>query len=65
MVTAKQEVNLRTLPSVTNEQSLVVCTLHNGDMVHRTGYNQEYGWSRIEMDGQILYCISSYVFVVQ
>ena len=64
-VTAKQEVNLRMLPSVTIEQAQVVYTLHNGETVHRTGYNQEYGWSRVEWNGQVLYCITSYIAVVQ
>lgn len=64
-ITAKQEVNLRTLPSVTNEQAQVAYTLHNGETAHRTGYNQEYGWSRVEYNGQVLYCITSYISVVQ
>lgn len=64
-ITAKEAVNLRTLPSVTNEQSQVAYTLQNGETVHRTGYNDEYGWSRVEWNGQVLYCITSYTNVVQ
>lgn len=60
-VTAKIEVNLRTLPSVTNEDSQVVATLYNGEYITRTGINQEYGWSRVEYNGQTLYCVSSYL----
>lgn len=60
-VTAKIEVNLRTLPSVTNPDATVVATLHNGEYVTRTGINEEYGWSRVEYNGQTLYCISSYL----
>ncbi|MDD6811137.1 MAG: GH25 family lysozyme [Lachnospiraceae bacterium] len=60
-VTAKIEVNLRTLPSVTNSDATVVAVLHNGEYVTRTGINEEYGWSRVEYNGQTLYCISSYL----
>lgn len=64
-VTAKIEVNLRTLPSVTNPDSAVVAVLHNGEVVSRTGINEDYGWSRVEYNGQVLYCISSYLTVTQ
>ena len=60
-VTAKIEVNLRTMPSVTHPDSAVVAVLHNGEVVTRTGINDEYGWSRVEYNGQTLYCISSYL----
>lgn len=60
-VTAKIEVNLRALPSVTNPDATVVAVLHNGEFVIRTGINEEYGWSRVDYNGQTLYCISSYL----
>lgn len=60
-VTAKIEVNLRTLPSVTNPDATVAAVLHNGEYVTRTGINEDYGWSRVEYNGQTLYCISSYL----
>lgn len=60
-VTAKIEVNLRALPSVTNPDATVVAVLHNGELVTRTGINEEYGWSRVDYNGQTLYCISSYL----
>lgn len=60
-VTAKIEVNLRALPSVTNPDAVVVAVLHNGEYATRTGINEEYGWSRVEYNGQTLYCISSYL----
>lgn len=60
-VTAKIEVNLRSLPSVTNPDATVVAVLHNGEYVTRTGINEEYGWSRVDYNGQTLYCISSYL----
>ena len=60
-VTAKMEVNLRALPSVTNPDATVVAVLHNGEYVTRTGINEDYGWSRVDYNGQTLYCISSYL----
>ncbi len=62
-VTAKIEVNLRLLPSVTNPDATVAAVLHNGEYATRTGVNEEYGWSRVEYNGQTLYCISSYLYV--
>lgn len=60
-VTAKEAVNLRTLPSVTEEGSEVVHQLKNGEVVNRTGINNDVGWSRVEYNGQTLYCVSSYL----
>lgn len=65
LVTAKIEVNLRTLPSVTNPDATVVATLRNGEVVNRTGINEEHGWSRVDYNGQTLYCISSYLTAAQ
>ncbi len=64
-VTPKEEVNLRSLPSVTNPDSVVVVKLPYGATVTRTGINTDYGWSRVDYNGQTLYCISSLVFVVE
>lgn len=64
-VTAKEAVNLRTLPSVTNEESQVVVQIKNGDVVTRTGINTELGWSRVVYNGQTLYCVSSYLMPVE
>lgn len=63
-VTPKIEVNLRKLPSVTNPNATVVATVKNGEVFTRTGVNEELGWSRVEYNGQTLYCISSYVETV-
>lgn len=62
-VTAKDVVNLRTLPSVTDPNSQVVAQLENGQIALRTGINTDVGWSRIEYNGQVLYCISSYLML--
>lgn len=64
-VTAKIEVNLRSLPSVTNPDAAVVAVLRNGETVIRTGINTDHGWSRVEYNGQSLYCVTSYLTVVQ
>ncbi len=60
-VTAKIEVNLRALPSVTNSDAVVVAVLHNGEYAARTGINEDYGWSRLSYNGQTVYAISSYL----
>ncbi len=64
-VTAKDIVNLRTLPSISNENSQVVAQLTNGEIITRTGINTDLGWSRVEYNGQVLYCISSYLTVIE
>ena len=64
-VTAKNEVNLRSLPSVEDEDCVVVALLKNGEIVTRTGINRDVGWSRVEYQGQTLYCISSYLTEVE
>ena len=64
-VTPKIEVNLRSLPSATNSESTVIATVKAGEVFERTGINQEYGWSRVEYQGQTLYCISSYIEIIR
>lgn len=64
-VTPKIEVNLRVLPSVTREDATVVATVRAGEVFTRTGINTDYGWSRVEYNGQTLYCVSSYLNVVE
>ena len=60
-VTAKVEVNLRSLPSVEDPDCVVVASIKNGEVVTRTGINRDVGWSRVEYNGQTLYCVSSYL----
>ena len=64
-VTPKIEINLRKLPSVTNPDAVVVATAVAGEVFVRTGVNTDYGWSRVEYNGQTLYCVSSYLNVVE
>lgn len=62
-VTAKEVTNLRNRPSV-ESPSEVIAELKNGEVIVRTCVSNE-GWSRVEYNGQTLYCISSYLEVVQ
>lgn len=64
-VTPKEEINLRNKPSVTDADSQVVATVYAGTVINRTGYNTEYGWSRVEYEGQTLYCVTSYLNKVE
>lgn len=64
-ITPKERVNLRSKPSVTDADSVVVATLEAGQIAVRTGINTDVGWSRIEYNGQVLYCVSSYIYVVE
>lgn len=62
-VTAKEVTNLRNRPSV-EAPSQVIAELKHGDVAVRTGISNE-GWSRVEYNGQTLYCVSSYLEAVQ
>lgn len=64
-VTAKDVVNLRSIPSTTDENSVVVAQLKNGEVITRTGINTDVGWSRVDYNGQELYCVSSYLETVE
>lgn len=63
-VTAKELVNLRTLPSTEHPDVKVVAQLKNGEVIVRTGINHDLGWSRVEYNGQTLYCVSRYLMKV-
>ena len=60
-VTPKIEVNLRNKPSADNSVAEVIVTLKAGEVFHRIGINTDVGWSKVEYNGQILYCVSSMV----
>ena len=62
-VTAKEVTNLRNRPSI-EAPSEVIVKLTNGEVIVRTGVS-DMGWSRVEYNGQTLYCISSYLQVVE
>lgn len=58
-VTAKIEVNLRSLPSQ-EEDSEELFLLKNGDVALRTGISTN-GWSRLEYQGQRVYAVTSMI----
>ena len=64
-VTAKEEANLRTKPSITDADSTVAASLKSGETATRVGINNDVGWSKVEYNGQTLYCVSSYLKVVE
>ena len=59
-VTAKDVVNLRSIPSVTDPESKVIAKLKKGDTAKRTGVSSN-GWSRLEYKGETCYAVSSYL----
>lgn len=63
-VTAKKAVNLRSLPSVEDPRCEIIAQLDNGVVIRRTGINHDLGWSRVDYNGRPLYCITSYLKVV-
>ena len=64
-VTAKKVVNLRSKPSVEDEASEIVGQLKHGEVLQRTGINKDVGWSQLVYNGQIVYCISSYLEILK
>ncbi len=56
-VMPKDAVNLRTMPTTTDDRNIVV-KIQNGQALSRTGINADTGWSRIDYNGQILYAVS-------
>ncbi len=64
-ITAKELVNLRNIPSAKDPRSKVVAELKKGEVIHRTGVNEDVGWSRVVYNGQILYCVTQYTKVVE
>ena len=39
----------------------IAATITSADTVKRTGINRDVGWSRVEYEGQTLYCITRYL----
>ncbi|MCD7806058.1 MAG: hypothetical protein LUH19_01810 [Lachnospiraceae bacterium] len=64
-VSPKMSTNLRTEPSTSQGSATVYYELQYGESVHRTGYDADAGWSRVEYDGQVLYAVTSYLYVVE
>ena len=59
MVTAKEAVNLRSLPSTEHPDVEVVHQLQRGEAVRRTGIDEKWGWSRVIYKGQVCYAVTS------
>ena len=64
-VTAKELVNLRTLPSTTDPDCEIVGQLKKGDRVIRNGVNDDLGWSRVVYEGKTVYCVTRYLEVIE
>jgi len=64
-VTPKDAVNLRLKPTTDDEVGPVVVKIQKGEVIHRIGINMDVGWSKVEYNGQILYCVSSYLEVTE
>jgi uncharacterized protein YgiM (DUF1202 family) len=63
-VSAKIKCNLRGEPSTDQGNASIHRELVYGDQVHRTGISEDTGWSRIEVDGEVLYAVSSYLYTI-
>jgi len=59
-VTPKDVVNLRSVPTTTDEGNIIV-QVGNGELLNRSGMNKDTGWSRIEYGGQVLYAVTQYL----
>jgi len=59
VVTAKEAVNLRSLPSTEHPDVEVVHQLLRGETVRRTGIDEKWGWSRVIYKGQVCYAVTS------
>lgn len=64
-VTPKEYVNLRTEPSTAGGESTVYCKVHAGELLHRTGYSPDLGWSRVEYGDAVVYVVTSNVEAVE
>lgn len=58
-VTAKEETNLRNIPSQESD-SEVLRTLMNGEIAERIAVSKN-GWSKLVLDGNVYYAVSSYL----
>ncbi len=64
-VSPKMYVNLRLEPSTAQGNDTIHCQISNGQTVHRTGWSEDAGWSRVEYDGNVLYVVTSFLSVVE
>lgn len=59
VVTPNTKVNLRTVPG-TDSPATIVVPINPGDMIFRTGIGNN-GWSRVLLNGQVLYAYTEYL----
>lgn len=59
-VTPKDVVNLRSVPSTADADTVVV-QAKNGEVLSQIGVNINTGWSEIDYDGQTLYAVTQYL----
>lgn len=59
-VTPKDVINLRSVPDTTDTGNIVT-QVQNGQVLSRTGINEETGWSEIEYEGRTLYGVSQFL----
>lgn len=64
-ISPKIEANLRGEPSTDQENASVHHRLAYGETAHRTGYDEDSGWSRVEYNGEVLYVVTSLIYVVE
>ena len=67
IVSTVEKVNLRAKPTTQDSVSPVVVELKEGEIVHRIGVSvdADHTYSKVEYNGQILYCVSKYLVVVE
>ena len=59
-VMPKDVVNLRSTPTTTDEGNIVT-QIQNGEVIVRTGINEDTGWSMVEYKDEKLYAVSQYL----
>lgn len=64
-ISPKMEVNLRGEPSTDQGNDTIHYRMMYGETAHRTGINEDAGWSRVEYNGEVLYVVTSYIYVVE
>jgi uncharacterized protein YgiM (DUF1202 family) len=67
IVSTVEKVNLRAKPTTQDSVSPVVIELKKDEVVHRIGVSvdADHTYSKVEYNGQILYCVSKYLVVVE
>lgn len=64
-ISPKIAANLRGEPSSDQGNASIHHQLQYGETAHRTGYDEASGWSRVEYNGEVLYVVTSLIYVVE